>query len=81
MNSTATIWGQVPNHIQHEISQVESEVSLERGFLQNYEVNIKMRHWVLDIGTSHARESKYLKTVALYWKMKTLMGKVILEEK
>lgn len=32
------------------------------------------------MGTSRTRETKYNKTVDLYWQMKTMMGKVLVEK-
>jgi hypothetical protein len=34
-------------------------------------------HWVLDVGTSRERDTKYWKTVELYWHIKNLLGQML----
>jgi hypothetical protein len=36
-----------------------------------------MIHWVLDPGSSRARDTKYWRTMDLYWYIKTFVGKVL----
>lgn len=42
-------------------------------------MDVEIRNWVLDNGISREREPKYLKTVDLYWHIKTFMGKMLLD--
>jgi hypothetical protein len=36
-------------------------------------------YWILDLGSYRSRTTLYTKTMDLYWLLKTLMGKVLVE--
>jgi len=33
--------------------------------------------WIPDVGTTHARETKYWKTMEIYWHVKILFGQTL----
>jgi hypothetical protein len=62
-----------------ELELVKADVHLERALVNEEEVDEEFTHWILDTGTSHSRETKYHRTIDLYWHVKTLLGKVMTE--
>jgi hypothetical protein len=69
-----------PPEIQEEIDLVEVEVRVLIHFISNEEVKDNVWSWVLDLGSMRARESQYFITIDLYWHLKFLMGKVLVEK-
>jgi hypothetical protein len=58
---------------------IEAGVHLERTLVNKVEVDEEFTRWILDIGTSRSNETKYHKTIDLYWHVKTLLGRIIVE--
>ena len=47
--------------------------------IHHWEIDAKIDNWVANIGKSRERETKYMKTIELYWYIKTFMGKILLD--
>jgi hypothetical protein len=58
---------------------VEADVRVLRKFISDDEVKETTNSWVPDTGFVRGRSSQYLKTVDIYWHLKTLMGRVLLD--
>lgn len=65
--------------IRTELELVEADVWLDQILVQNEEIDAELSPWIPDTGTSHSKETKYHRTIDLYWHMKTLLGKVMTE--
>jgi hypothetical protein len=70
-------WERTPNDICKEIENVEDEVHLERSITHNWNINAKMGSWIPDEGSSRAQDTKYWKTMDLYWYIKMGVGKIM----
>lgn len=57
----------------------EADAQVLRHFIEDEAVNENICPWIPDTLSSRTRESQYFKTVDLYWHLKTLMGKVLVE--
>jgi hypothetical protein len=62
-----------------EIDMAEADVRVLRHFVFYEEVANNTHSWILDPGTTRAKESQYLNTIDIYWNFKTLIGKVLVE--
>jgi hypothetical protein len=69
-----------PPRTRADMELVEEEGHLERTLLNEEAVNEEFTQWIMDNGTSRSRETKYHRTINLYWHVKTLSGKVITEK-
>jgi hypothetical protein len=54
-------------------------VQVLRKFIPDEEVSQTTNPWVPDTGTIQGWLSHYLKTINIYWHLKTLMGRVLLD--
>jgi len=52
---------------------------VKRCFLSSIEVKENTGWQISDFGNTHLRETQYMQTIDLYWKMKTIMGRVLVE--
>nr|ACN40789.1 unknown [Picea sitchensis] len=68
-----------PKKIKAEIDLAEEDVIFLRHFVFGEEVNTNIFPWIPDPSSSRAKESKYYRTVELYWQSNMLMGKVLLD--
>lgn len=55
-----------PPHIHEEMKNVEGEIRLERSLIHDWEIDMEIGSWVLDVGNSRACDTKYWKTIDLY---------------
>jgi hypothetical protein len=69
----------MPPEIWVELDLGEFDAQVLRHFIDDEVVNENICPWIPNTGSSRARESQYYKTIDLYWHMKTLMGKVLVE--
>jgi hypothetical protein len=60
-----------------DLTKVDARVL--RHFIGNEAVNANIGSWVHDLGSYRARATLYSKVMDLYWILKTLMGKVLVE--
>jgi hypothetical protein len=58
---------------------IEVDVLVLRRFNPDNEVRETTRSWFPDTGTFQGWTSQYLKTMDIYWHLKTLMGRVLLD--
>jgi hypothetical protein len=65
--------------IQNALVVVEVEVHQEHATVHDWEVYVEIGNSDPDMGSSHARDTKFLKTIDLYWHIKTFMGKIMLD--
>jgi hypothetical protein len=56
---------QIPLQFQASLAIVEDVVWKECTTVHDWEIDVKIGNWVLDMGNSMARETKYLKNVEL----------------
>jgi hypothetical protein len=68
-----------PPWIQENLKIVEAKVRQEQTSLHDWEVDAEICDWVPDMGASRARDREYLKTVDLYWHIKTFLGIILLD--
>jgi hypothetical protein len=68
-----------PPEIQTEMDLAEADVHVLRRFIPDDEVRETTSSWVPDTGTFRGWTSQYLKTMDIYWHLKTLMGQVLLD--
>jgi len=70
---------QTPPRIQRVLAMVETKIRQERKAIHDWEIDAKIDNWVANIGKSRERETKYMKTIELYWYIKTFMGNILLD--
>jgi hypothetical protein len=68
-----------PPAIQIKLDLVEVDVWVLRHFIVDKEVHENICSWIPDLVSSRAMVSQYYKTIDLYWHIKALMGKVMVE--
>jgi hypothetical protein len=59
-----------PLRIQQNLESVEVATREERDTIHDWEVDVEIGDWVLDKGASRAQDTKYHKTIDLYWHIK-----------
>lgn len=67
----------IPPRFQDHVDEVELTVHRERTMTTGQEVVDSTIRWILDVGTTWARETRYWKTVELYWHIKNLLGQML----
>jgi hypothetical protein len=61
------------------MDMAEVDVRVLWKFISDNEVKESTSLWVPNTGSFRGRSSQYLKTVDIYWHLKTLMGRVMLD--
>jgi hypothetical protein len=56
---------------------VEEDIHLDRRNIHERKIDADIVDWILDLGSSRARDTKYWTMVDLYWHIKTFVGKVL----
>jgi hypothetical protein len=59
------------------LEEVEAKIQLEHTLTIDKEVDEATTSWVSYVGNTRARETKYWKTIELYWHIKTLLGQML----
>jgi hypothetical protein len=67
----------LPCHVFEHLEDVEDEIHLERNIMPDWEIDEAITNWVLNVGNSRGRDTKYWKTVYLYWHLKMLLGQML----
>ena len=63
------------------IEQNEASVKTKMQSICHEDIEEEIVPWVQDAGSTKSKETKYFKTIALYWQMKALLGKSLIESK
>ena len=79
MEAKVTYLHQTPTCIQKEIAYTEEWVKIDQYCTQDEEIEMNMGPWVSYLGSSQNWDTKYYTIVTLYWQIKSLIGKVLLE--
>jgi hypothetical protein len=68
-----------PPNVQDELDMAEVDARILHHFIDNETMDVEIGSWIPDPGSYRAHATLYTKTVDLYWLLKTLMGKVLVE--
>jgi hypothetical protein len=68
-----------PPHIRVELDLAEVDARVLRRFIDHAAVDEEIGQWIPDPGSYREHATLYTKTVDLYWLLKTMMGKVLVE--
>jgi hypothetical protein len=79
-NSSTSYEAHTPPSIQVNIDLVE-RISESSRFVSDEEVQEKTHSWIPNTGNIRSHISHYLRTIELYWHMKLLLGRALMEKK
>jgi hypothetical protein len=65
---------------QAAMDRLEAAVRQERSRIPDVEIDVDLMPWILDTGSIQAGETKYFRTMDLYWHIKTLLSKAIIDK-
>jgi hypothetical protein len=68
-----------PPHIHVELDLAEADARVLHRFFDHDVVDAEIGQWIPDPGSYRERATLYTKTIDLYWLLKTMMGKVLVE--
>ena len=69
----------IPQDIHAKLEILEVDIRFDCNLVLDEEVDAEFCQWILDTLSSHSRDTKYNKTIDLYWHMKTLLIKMLVE--
>lgn len=72
-------WDLTPKPIQEELTCVEGEGSSHILHLSDTKVLAELENWVPNTGHTQARFNQYMHTIDLYWHMKFLLGRILID--
>jgi hypothetical protein len=76
-NVTHSLFTLIAPRFQYHVEEVEAVVQQERTMNKEHEVAVVTICWIPDVGTTRARDTKYWKTIELYWHIKNLLGQIL----
>jgi hypothetical protein len=68
-----------PSHIRAELDLAEVDARVLRRFIDHAAVDVEIGQWIPYLGSYRERATLYTRTVDLYWLLKMMMGKVLVE--
>jgi hypothetical protein len=72
-DAKTTFFTSIPPRFQDHVDEAETTVHHERTMTTDQEVVDSTIRWILDVGTTWDRETKYWKKIELYWHIKNLL--------
>jgi hypothetical protein len=66
-----------PTNLHKEMVEIEDEIHLERNLIHDWEIDVEIGSWVLDVSSSRGIYTKYWNIMDLYWYINTFVGKLL----
>jgi hypothetical protein len=80
-DSSTSFEAHTPPNIQENINLLEADIRVLCRFVSDEEVQEKTQSWIPNTGNTRSHVSHYMRTIELYWHMKLLLGRAMMDRK